>query len=115
MEYDTVRRLCATLAFIAASAVFMPVHGQEPETREEEIAAAQAEKGRDLHPYVPSAGEQLMGKAQEVLSASENNWHPFFESAYPEGGFAFGSGFARHVSPYNKIDVRGSYTIKSYK
>jgi hypothetical protein len=115
MGNDTVLRLCATLAFIAAAAGSARTEPQEPTTREEAIEAAQAEKSRTLHPYVPSTGEEIMGKAQQVLTASENNWHPFFESAYPEGGFAFGSGFARHVSPYNKIDVRGSYTIKGYK
>ena len=84
---------------------------QEPTTRQAVIEQAQAEKSQTLQPYVPSAAERWMAKAQEVLTATEHNWHPYFESAYPAGGFPFGSGFARHVSPYNKIDVRGSYTI----
>src|SRR5438034_11460817 len=26
-----------------------------------------------------------------------------------------GVGYARHVSPYNMLDVRGSYTVRGYK
>ena len=117
MDTRKVSRLCTPLMFVvvaAASARAQPPP-QEPTTREAAIEQAQAEKSKNLHPYVPSAGERLMAKAQEVLSSSENNWHPYFESAYPGGGFAFGSGFARHVSPYNRIDLRGSYTIRGYK
>ena len=42
-------------------------------------------------------------------------WHPFFESAYSGGGFTLGAGYAHHVSPYNLLDVRGSYTLSGYK
>ena len=30
-------------------------------------------------------------------------------------GFTLGVGYAHHVSPYNMLDVRGSYTILGYK
>ena len=31
------------------------------------------------------------------------------------GGFTLGAGYAHHVSAYNMLDVRGSYTILGYK
>jgi hypothetical protein len=40
---------------------------------------------------------------------------PFFENAYRGGGFAAGLGYMRHVSSYSTVDIRGSYSIKSYK
>jgi hypothetical protein len=42
-------------------------------------------------------------------------WHPYFESADYGGGFTLGVGYAHHVSSYNLLDVRGSYTILGYK
>jgi hypothetical protein len=42
-------------------------------------------------------------------------WHPFLENADYGGGFTLGAGYAHHVSPYNLLDVRGSYTILGYK
>ena len=47
--------------------------------------------------------------------AAGSGWHPFFESAYPGGGFTVGAGYRQHVSSYNMIDVRGSYTFSGYK
>jgi hypothetical protein len=115
MGTDKVLRRCAPFAVVVVAVVSVHAQTPQPATREATIEQAQAEKSQILHPYEPSPAERLMGKAQEFLSATENNWHPYFESAYPAGGFAFGSGFARHVSPYNKIDLRGSYTIRGYK
>ena len=40
---------------------------------------------------------------------------PFFDSAYSGGGFTLGLGYMHFVSPYNQIDVRGSYTALGYK
>jgi hypothetical protein len=87
----------------------------EPATREAAIEQAQAEKVPTLHPYVPTGGERVMTKAEAILAGGGMKWHPFFESAYKGGGFAFGAGYAHYVSPYNFIDVRGSYTITGYK
>ena len=41
--------------------------------------------------------------------------HPFLEPAYSGGGFTIGSGYTFHPSPYSTLDVRGSYSIRSYK
>jgi hypothetical protein len=41
--------------------------------------------------------------------------HPFLEPAYSGGGFTVGSGYTFHPSPYSTLDVRGSYSIRSYK
>ena len=106
-------KICAPFLFWAATAT--TALAQEPPTREAAIEQAQAEKSKTLHPYELSTGERLMGKAEQILTSTATNWHPYFESAYPGGGFAFGSGYTRHVSPYNTIDVRGSYTLLGYK
>jgi hypothetical protein len=85
-----------------------------PATRVAVIEQAQAEKVNDLHPYALGEGERLMNKAEAILD-NGLTWRPFFESAYQGGGFPFGVGYRRHVSPYNLLDVRGSYTLSGYK
>ena len=105
-----------TVVALVAGAV-TPVVAQEPEatTREAAIEQAQAEKVKTLHPYVPGKLEGLLNRAEDILVNGVPRWHPFFESAYYGGGVTLGAGYAHHVSPYNLLDVRGSYTILGYK
>jgi Omp85 superfamily domain len=84
-------------------------------TREKVIEQEQTEKVKDLHPYVPGKTEALFNRAEDILVNGVPRWHPYFESAYYGGGFTLGAGYAHHVSPYNMLDVRGSYTILGYK
>jgi hypothetical protein len=101
---------------VVLTAVFaVPARAQEPQTREGTVEQAQAEKAKDLRPYVPGKFELLMNRADEILVNRAPRWHPYFESAYYGGGFTLGAGYMHHVSPYSTIDVRGSYTILGYK
>jgi hypothetical protein len=105
-----------TVVVLAAGATTSVV-AQEPEaaTREAAIEQAQAEKVKTLHPYVPGKFEGLMNRAEDILVNGVPRWHPFLESADYGGGFTLGAGYAHHVSPYNLLDVRGSYSILGYK
>jgi len=87
----------------------------EPASRQAAIGQAQAEKVPTLHPIVPGKAERLVNRLEEKLFSEAPAWHPFFETAYAGGGFPFGIGYMYHVSPYNSLDVRGSYTIAGYK
>jgi hypothetical protein len=87
----------------------------EPTTRQAAIEQAQAEKSKNLRPYVPNKGERIAGKLENILTGEGKHFHPFFESAYSGGGFAVGAGYMQHVSPFNFIDIRGSYSIAQYK
>jgi hypothetical protein len=87
----------------------------EPGTRAELIAQAHAEKAAQLHPYEPNRAEELVKWLEEQFLLGAANWHPFFESAYSGGGFTLGAGYLAHLSPYNTLDVRGSYTFSGYK
>jgi hypothetical protein len=86
----------------------------EATTRQAAIEQAQAEKDTHLQPYVLSEGERLANRAEDII-LNGLTWHPFFENAYQGGGFPFGLGYRRYVSPNNQIDVRGSYTLSGYK
>jgi len=86
----------------------------EATSRQAVIEQAQTEKDSLLQPYVLSKGERFANRAEDII-LNGLTWHPFFENAYQGGGFPFGLGYRRYVSPHNQIDVRGSYTLSGYK
>jgi hypothetical protein len=92
--------------------------GQSPadtgDTRAGRIAAQQRDKATELKPYEPNKAEVWVKKIEEQFLTGALHWHPFFTSAYAGGGFTLGAGYATHVSPYNTIDVRGSWTPSGY-
>ena len=83
----------------------------EPETREDVIEREQADKVDTLHPYVQNRGERIFARIQDRLVNQRITWYPFLENAYSGGGLALGLGYRRHVSSFNHVDVRGSYSI----
>jgi surface antigen Omp85-like protein len=104
-----------TLAALTGSAPVVRAQRPEPATRQAVIEQAQAEKVKTLHPYVASGGERMAARVERILTGEGKHLHPFFESAYSGGSFALGAGYAHHVSSYNFVDVRGSYSVSSYK
>lgn len=120
MSRGTVWKVLVVTVLAASSAATAAAQGAEPPdprqdpipaTREAVIAQAQAEKDAQLRHYVPSGLERFIND----FESGRRNWHPFIQSAYSGGGFTLGAGYARHVSPYNFVDVRGSYTVAGYK
>jgi hypothetical protein len=115
MRNVRVWRLFTAIGLTLGSATSVIAQQPEPATREAAIEQQQAEKDKDLKPYVPSGAEKWLDRAENLLVNGGINWHPFFTSAYSGGGFTLGAGYLHHVSPYNLLDVRGSYTITGYK
>lgn len=106
-----VRKLLAVVVFASVAPAAAAAQETGAPTRQAVIEQEQAAKETKLHPYVPN-------RAEEFLNRYENRvprWHPFLENAYSGGGLALGLGYIQHVSGYNTLDVRGSYSIKSYK
>ena len=103
---------CASIVCMAGAA---SAQQPAPDTRAGRIAAQQQEKSKQLKHYEPNKAEVWVTKLQEQFITGSLHWHPFFESAYAGGGFTLGAGYATHVSSYNTIDVRGSYTFSGYK
>jgi hypothetical protein len=103
---------CASMVCIGGAA---SAQQPAPDTRAARVAAEQQEKAKQLKPYEPNKAEVWVTKLEEQFITGSLHWHPFFTSAYAGGGFTLGAGYATHVSSYNTIDVRGSYTISGYK
>jgi hypothetical protein len=108
-------RLFAVVALAVGAATTAVAQEPEATTREAAIEKEQAEKSKDLHPYVQGKVEAFVTRLEDTLTNGVPSWHPFFENAYSGGGFTLGVGYAHHVSAYNWFDVRGSYTISNYK
>ena len=115
MRCHRVLALFTVLAIAVGSAPSV-IAQQTPEaTRIEAIEQAQAEKLKSLHPYELSMGERLMNKVEDLTVNGGLHWHQFLDSAYHGAGFTLGAGYMHHVSPFNLLDVRGSYSILGYK
>ena len=114
----SLTRLAA--AAVITSAMLMPLsaRAQEaatPGARAALLEQAQAEKARTLQPFEPNSVERVVNRLEDMFVTGQVHLHPFFDSAYAGGGFTLGAGYARHVSEYNTIDVRGSITFSGYK
>jgi len=113
-------RLLSVLPAITIAALLdgatAPAIAQEADstTRHSVVQEEQAAKVLTLQPYVPTKGERLMDRVENMLLGTPT-WHPFFENAYNGGGFAPGLGYMFHTSSYNSLDVRGSYSLADYK
>jgi hypothetical protein len=105
------------LAVVACAMAISTAAAQETgvATRQALIEQEQAAKEPELHPYVPNRVEQTLNRFEYVLTNGGRSWHPFFDSAYPGGGFTLGMGYTHYVSAYSSLDVRGSDTIAGYK
>jgi hypothetical protein len=100
---------------LLAGAVVASGQGADPDTRQDLIEREQADKVETLHPYALTRSERIIASVQQRLVNQEIRWHPFLQNAYSGGGLALGVGHMSHVSPYSTIDIRGSYSIRSYK
>jgi Omp85 superfamily domain len=110
--------LCTSLAFVigaANAALAQSPEPQQPETRQSTIENTAAEKAKSLHPYEVTTAEKVTAKIERRFTNETLKWHPYLQSAYRGGGFAAGLGYMFHSSAYSTVDVRGSYSIKSYK
>src|SRR4051812_10443785 len=108
-------RLSLLIALVVACPGITSAQLADPATRQAAIEQAQAEKAKELRPYLPGKAERLITRIDTALGGGKRGWHPFLDSAYRGGGFAYGAGYVRYLSSYNTIDVRGSFTWIGYK
>ena len=100
---------------LSAPPAATPAQTSQAASRQAAIEQAQAAKVATLQPYVRNKGERIFQRIDTLMAGGVLRWHPFFESAYSGGGFTLGVGRANHVSAYNFIDARASYSIAGYK
>jgi Omp85 superfamily domain len=115
MSFGNYAGAAAAIGWIAAA---MPAAALAQENagpgRAALIEQSQADKSAALHPFKPDRLEEILNGVQDRI-VEGLKIHPYFESAYAGGGFTVGAGYARYVSAYNLVDLRGSITVKGYK
>ena len=85
------------------------------ETRAAEIAAEQARKAAEIAPYVPSAAERWAIAFRREFLDNPSGFYPYFASVYSGGGFTLGAGYRQFYGDRTHWDLKGLYSIKSYK
>ena len=117
MRLSSLLGFCLSIAFVGGAATTALAQSSEPqpETRHSTIENAADEKAQSLHPYEVTTAEKVIARIERRFTDQTIRWHPFLENAYRGGGFAAGVGYMFHPSAYNTLDVRGSYSIRSYK
>ena len=91
------------------------VMAQDATSRTAVIEQAQEIKAGAPQPAAPGKAEQYVQRMSDIFLSGQVHWHPFWQSAYSGGGFTLGAGYSGHVSPYNTLDLRGSFTFSGYK
>lgn len=113
-RWKTAAARAAAAIALAATPVLAQDTGAPPDGRAAAIEQAQTEKAAQLHPFEPNKVEAFLDQLEETLLSGGIKVHPYFDSAYAGGGFTLGAGYGHHVSAYNMIDFRGSFTFKGY-
>ncbi len=93
----------------------VPASVEAQESREALIAAAQAEKAAKVTPYVPGGAEKLLLKLKREFLEQPSGFYPVFASVYSGGGFTLGAGYRQFYGDRTFWDVKGLYSLTSYK
>jgi outer membrane protein assembly factor BamA len=117
MRLSGLLGFCASMALVIGAATTARAQSSEsqPETRQSTVENAAVEKAQSLHPYEVTTAEKVITRIERRFTNQTIRLHPYLQSAYRGGGFAPGLGYMFHTSSYSTLDVRGSYSIKSYK
>ena len=106
---------CTSVALVLGATTTALAQTPEPETRQSTLENAAAEKATALQPYDVTFAEKVITRIESRFTGGMVRWHPFLQNAYRGGGFAAGVGYLFHTSAYSTLDVRGSYSVNSYK
>jgi hypothetical protein len=101
------------ICLLTVFTVSAPIEAQE--SREAEIAAEQKKKAAEVKPYEPSAAERWAVALRREFLTDPNGLYPFFGSVYSGGGFTLGAGYRQFFGDRTHWDVKGLYSIRSYK
>src|SRR4026209_663350 len=106
---------CTSVAMVIGAATTVLAQTPEPEMRQSVLENATAEKAKSLQPYEVTMAEKVITRLEARFTGGTVRWHPYLQHAYRGGGFGAGVGYLFHTSAYSTLDVRGSYSVNSYK
>jgi hypothetical protein len=115
MRLSGLSGLLTSVAIVLGVTTTVLAQTPDPETRQSGLENAAAEKAKSLQPYEVTFAEKVTTRIEARFSGGTVRWHPYLQNAYRGGGFAAGGGYLFHTSAYTTLDVRGSYSVNSYK
>jgi hypothetical protein len=86
-----------------------------PASRQENLAAQQAQKAQASRPPVPDRAEALIRKAEALFLETPSGWFPYFDSVYQGGGLTLGAGYRQFYGDNTSWDIKGLYSFLNYK
>lgn len=104
----TVITVCLIVALTVSLASAQEL---QPASRVAVIEQEQKAKEATLRPYQSTAGERIAKKVQDLTMDGGRHWHTFLDPAISGSGLTLGAGYERHVSAFNRVDVRGNYSL----
>jgi hypothetical protein len=107
--------LMAVSALLFACTASAQESGSGAASRAATIEHAQAEKAKDLHPYVPNTAERVIARLENGFFAPPVGPYPWFGSVLSGGGFAIGPGYRRPFGEDGVLNVYAGWSIKNYK
>jgi hypothetical protein len=88
-------RLLRSVALVLLPAYLQARPAAAQDTRSATIAAAQAEKAKQLRVYEPNALERRLLMIEREFLVDPSGFYPYFGSVYSGGGFTLGAGYRR--------------------
>jgi hypothetical protein len=118
---SALNRLLSLAAGTVAIAVLLAPAAQAqesaaaPQSRDELLTAAQAQKATQLRPHRPDALDRRLAMVDRALRIFEAPVYPFIGSAMEGGGMTMGPGFRGRIGATGGFDVHGGVSIKGYQ
>ncbi len=110
-----VNRLYGGLLLCAILSAALPAQEARIASREDSIAAQQAEKAQVLEAPKPNRAEAWVQKAENMLLLEPSGFFPYFDSVYQGGGLTGGAGYRKFYGDNSSWEVKGLYSVLNYK
>ena len=101
-------------ATVVVALIFAAAPADAQETREEHIAAQQAEKATNLHPYEPDALERRIAFVEKALNG-QAALYPYIGKVFEGGGLAVGPGYRARFGDTGSVEAHAAWSLKNYK
>jgi AAA family ATP:ADP antiporter len=97
-----------------AIALFVGVPAFAQETRQEQVAAQQAEKAHNLRPYEPDALERRLHQVENVISG-QPSLRAYIGRVFDGGGPAIGPAYRSRFGDSGTVDAHAAWSLKNYR
>src|SRR5688572_14936265 len=99
-------------AVVVALLIAVPAFAQD--TRQDQVAAEQADKATRLHAYTPDALERRLHQVEKALSG-DRPLYAYIGRVFEGGGLAAGPGYRARLGDTGTFDAHAAWSVKNYR